>query len=58
MPIFKKEGIIAYKVEEKVYHPECYRSIKKTSVADVGVVTHDQLEDHIFICDKCSEEIE
>ena len=58
MTVFKREGIIALKVEEKVYHPECYRSIKKTSVADVGVVTHDQLEDHIFICDKCGEEIE
>ena len=57
MTVFKREGIIALKVEEKVYHPECYKSIKKTLAVD-DVVTQDQLEDHIFICDKCGEEIE
>ncbi len=57
MTVFKREGIIAYKVGEKVYHPQCYKSIKKTSVVD-DVVTQDQLEDHIFICDRCGEEIE
>ncbi len=57
MPIFKSEDVIAYKVGEKIYHPECYRNTKERWIAD-DVVRQDELEEYTIICDQCGKEIE
>ena len=62
MPVFKREGVIGYRVgvpcgnEEEVYHPQCF---EKENEGDVtGVITAEQTEENIYLCNGCGKEIE
>lgn len=61
MPVFKREGVIGYRVsvlygnEEGVYHSQCF---EKENQGDVtGVITAEQTEEDIYFCNGCGKEI-
>jgi hypothetical protein len=56
MPIYKRDKkIIGFQVRQKVYCPECYKELGESST---GAIQESDLEENLFHCDKCGEEIE
>ncbi len=57
VPIFKREGVVAYKAGGKCFHPECHKKMEKPPLPD-DVMTQDELEDEVAFCEECHREIE
>ncbi len=56
MPVYKRDKrIIGFQVRQKVYCPECYKELGEPST---GAIQKSDLEEKLFHCDKCGEEIE
>ena len=56
MPVYKRDKkIIGFRVRQKVYCLECYKELGEPST---GAIQESDLEENLFHCDKCGEEIE